>query len=97
MTGAGRRLQPLAERIVNELRSLEPVIEGSETAVLLRLDVAATPMVSASLLPGVVRGFAGSHARVHVHLADVDVRATAATVVVAVTRKTTVFASPGLM
>jgi LysR family carnitine catabolism transcriptional activator len=75
LTDAGRRLQPVAERIVNELRSLGPVIEGSQTAVRSRLDVAATPTVSASLLPGVVREFAGSHPQVHVHLADVDVSA----------------------
>lgn len=73
LTDAGRRLQPVAERIVGELRSLHATIAGAESAVRVRLDVAATPMVSASLLPGVVRGFAGSHPQVRVHLADVDV------------------------
>ena len=46
---------------------------AAEAAVRSRLDVAATPMVSASLLPGVVRAFADSHPQVHLSLADVDV------------------------
>jgi LysR family carnitine catabolism transcriptional activator len=75
LTDAGRRLQPVAERIVGELRALSAVIGGTEAAVRSRLDVAATPMVSASLLPEVVRQFAASHPQVHVHLADVDVTA----------------------
>ncbi|MES2482396.1 MAG: LysR family transcriptional regulator [Pseudomonadota bacterium] len=73
LTEAGRRLQPVAERIVGELRSLQAGIGGAEAAVRARLDVAATPMVSATLLPRVVRGFAVSHPQVRVQLADVDV------------------------
>lgn len=73
LTDAGRRLQPVAERIVGELRHLEAVIGGAEAAVRSRLHVAATPMVSATLLPGVVRAFAETHPQVRVQLADVDV------------------------
>ncbi|WP_299760302.1 LysR family transcriptional regulator [Ramlibacter sp.] len=73
LTDAGHRLQPVAERIVGELRSLEAVIGGAEAAVRSRLHVAATPMVSATLLPAVIRAFAGSHPTVRVQLADVDV------------------------
>lgn len=73
LTDAGRRLQPVAERIVGELRSLDAVMVGAEAAVRSRLEVAATPMVSATLLPEVVRGFAASHPQVRVNLADVDV------------------------
>lgn len=73
LTEAGRRLQPVAERIVGELRSLQAGIGGAEAAVRARLDVAATPMVSATLLPRVVRSFAQSHPQVRVQLADVDV------------------------
>ncbi len=73
LTDAGRRLQPVAERVIGELRSLGAVIDGSESAVRSRLSVAATPMVSASLLPDVVRGFATTHPGVQVHLADVEV------------------------
>jgi DNA-binding transcriptional LysR family regulator len=73
LTDAGRRLQPVAERIVDELRTLGEVLGGTESAVRSRLDVAATPMVSASLLPGVLREFAKSHPQVRLHLADVDV------------------------
>ncbi|EJE51385.1 transcriptional regulator [Acidovorax sp. CF316] len=73
LTDAGRRLQPVAERIVGELRTLGAVLDGSEAAVRSRLLVAATPMISASLLPDVVRGFADTHPAVQVHLADVEV------------------------
>lgn len=73
LTDAGRRLRPVAERIVGELRVLGAVLGGSEAAVRSRLEVAATPMVSASLLPEVVSGFADSHPQVQVNLADVEV------------------------
>ncbi|NUZ04649.1 LysR family transcriptional regulator [Schlegelella sp. ID0723] len=72
-TDAGRRLQPVAERILSELRNVGDVIGGTQDAVRSRLDVAATPMVSASLLPDVVGAFTRSHPQVRVHLADVDV------------------------
>lgn len=75
LTDAARRLQPVAERIVNELRTLDAVIGGTEAAVRSRLDVASTPMVSATLLPRVIRGFADTHPDVRVNLADVDVNA----------------------
>lgn len=73
LTDAGRRLQPIAERIVGELRAASSAIEGTEAAVRQRLEVAATPMVSANLLPPAIQGFAGSHPQVQVNLADVDV------------------------
>ncbi|NML48412.1 LysR family transcriptional regulator [Ramlibacter sp. G-1-2-2] len=73
LTDAGRRLLPVAERILDELRGLGDVIGGTEAAVRSRLDVAATPTVSTSLLPEVMRDFAASHPQVRVHLADVDV------------------------
>jgi len=73
LTDAGRRLRPVAQRIVDELAAVHEVIAGTEAAVRSRLDIAATPMVSASLLPPVMRAFADSHPQVRVHLADVDV------------------------
>jgi DNA-binding transcriptional LysR family regulator len=73
LTDAGRRLRPVAERIVGELRALSAAIGGTEAAVRSRLYLAATPMVAASLLPDVVRAFRESHPHVHVTLADVDV------------------------
>jgi DNA-binding transcriptional LysR family regulator len=75
LTDAGRRLLPVAESIVGELRTLSTVLSGTEAAARSRLQVAATPMVSASLLPDVIRGFAESHPQVQVHLADVEVGA----------------------
>lgn len=73
LTDAAQRLKPAAERIVGELRQLDALIGGMAAAVRTRLDVAATPMVSSSLLPMVLRRFADSHPHVRVHLADVDV------------------------
>lgn len=73
LTDAGRRLQPVAERVVGELRTLGSVLDGSEAAVRSRLHVAATPMISASLLPEVVRSFAMSHPTAHVVVSDVEV------------------------
>lgn len=75
LTGAGRRLQPVAERVVAELRVFGAALGGSEAIVRSRLQVAATPMVSASLLPEVMRGFSDSHPQVSVNLADVEVSA----------------------
>jgi LysR family transcriptional regulator, carnitine catabolism transcriptional activator len=73
LTGAGRRLQPVAERIIAELRALSTVLGGAEAAARSRLQIAATPMVSASLLPEVIRGFADGHPQVNVDLSDVEV------------------------
>jgi len=75
LTDAGRRMLPVAERIVGELRALGDVIGGAEAALRSRLDVASTPMVSATLLPAVIRSFGATHPQVRVHLADVDVQA----------------------
>jgi LysR family carnitine catabolism transcriptional activator len=75
LTDAGRRLQPVAERIVGDLRELGAVIGGAQAAERSRLDVAATPMMSASLLPGVIKAFAASQPQVRVNLHDVDVTA----------------------
>lgn len=72
-TDAGQRLRPAAERIVEELRTLGDTIAGAQAAERARLDIAATPMMSASLLPRVLQGFARSHPGLRVHLADVDV------------------------
>lgn len=73
LTDAGRRLRPAAERIVGELRGLGAAIAGAEAAVRARLDIAATPMMSASLLPRVLRDFADAHPDIRVQLDDVDV------------------------
>jgi LysR family carnitine catabolism transcriptional activator len=73
LTDAGRHLQVVAERIIGELHALGSVVSGTEAAVRSRLLVAATPMVSASLLPDAIRSFAHTHPHVHVNLADVEV------------------------
>lgn len=73
LTDAGRRLVPVAERIVNDLRDLGTAVQGAEAAVRSRLRVAATPIVSTSILPRVVSEFARSHPNVRVQLMDGDV------------------------
>lgn len=75
LTDAGRGLLPVAQRIVQDLRSLGSMIEGSEAATRSRLDVAATPMVTMSLLPDIVQEFTNSHPQVGITIADVDVNA----------------------
>lgn len=75
MTDAARRLQPVAERIVDDLGNIGTSIQGAESAMHARLDIAATPMISASVLPPVIRGFAVSYPDVRIHLSDVDVAA----------------------
>jgi DNA-binding transcriptional LysR family regulator len=75
LTDAGRRLQPFAQRVVEELRALAMDIGDIDAAVQLRLDVAATPIVSTSLLPDVVRAFGAAHPQARVYLSDVDVTA----------------------
>lgn len=72
LTEAGQRLLPVAERIVGELRSIKDVIGGREAAIRSRLNVAATPMVSAALLAGIMRAFAAAHPHVRLGLDDVD-------------------------
>ena len=73
LTEAGKRLEPVAERILQELRGLESVIEGTQDAVRQQLRIAATPMVSASLLPSVIRDFADAYPQVRASIADLDV------------------------
>ncbi len=75
LTDAGRGLMPVAQRIVQDLRSLGSLIEGSEAATRSRLDIAATPMVSMSLLPDLVREFTFSYPQVSLSVSDVDVNA----------------------
>ncbi|WP_237288618.1 LysR family transcriptional regulator [Variovorax sp. PAMC 28711] len=73
LTDAGKRMQPVAERILGEVHALGDAIEGSEAAIRQRLEIAATPMVSASLIPSVMHDFARSRPDVRIRLADVDV------------------------
>jgi DNA-binding transcriptional LysR family regulator len=75
LTDSGRELLPVAQRIVQELRDLSSAIRGTEAVKRARLKVAATPMVSMSLLPEIVREFSKSNAQVDITIADVDVHA----------------------
>ena len=73
LTDAGKQLQPVAERVVQELRELQSVVQGTQAAARQRLEIAATPTVSASLLPLVLSEFALHQPQVRVNLIDVDV------------------------
>ena len=73
LTDAGRRLRPAAGKIVDELRGLGAAIAGNEAAVRASLNIAATPLMAASLLPRVLREFADAHPDIRVQLDDVDV------------------------
>jgi DNA-binding transcriptional LysR family regulator len=72
-TAAGRKLQAAAARILGELSVFDKEIAGARAEVTSRLTVSATPMVSANLLPPMLRDFAASHPGVTVDLYDVDV------------------------
>jgi DNA-binding transcriptional LysR family regulator len=75
LTDSGRELLPVAQRIVQELRDLGSAIQGTEAAHRSSLHVAATPMVSMSLLPDIIREFTKSNPQVDITLADADVHA----------------------
>jgi molybdenum-dependent DNA-binding transcriptional regulator ModE len=51
LTDAGRRLQPVASRVIEELESVGSAIGEANAKAVSTLRVAATPLVSASLLP----------------------------------------------
>ena len=72
-TDAGRKLEAAAQRILGELSAFDESIAGTRARLTSRLAVAATPTVSAHLLPPVIRGFAQSHPSVTVQLSDVDI------------------------
>ena len=73
LTDSGRELLPFAQRIVQDLRDLSSAIKGTEAIVQSRLHVAATPMVSISLLPDIVKEFTKLNPQVDITIDDVDV------------------------
>lgn len=75
LTEAGLRLVPVAERILEELHGLGEAVRGTEEALRSRLDIAATPIVAASLLPQVLGEFSRDHPGVRMRLADLPVGA----------------------
>ena len=73
LTDAGRRLVPVAQRVVNEVRELGAAVRGEDASRRSRLVVAATPIVTTSLLPRVVREFSGTRPDVQVRLLDGEI------------------------
>ncbi|HEY2257954.1 MAG TPA: LysR family transcriptional regulator, partial [Variovorax sp.] len=74
LTAAGRRLLPVAERVLTELDDVTARlgVEGDEARQTLR--IAATPLVSSHLLPHVFQEFRGHHPSVRLKLFDADLR-----------------------
>jgi len=72
LTDAGKRLQPVAARVVEELAAVVAVLGESEAKAATTLRIAATPLVSASLLPAVFSDFARTHPGVSIELADAE-------------------------
>ncbi|OUM04146.1 LysR family transcriptional regulator [Variovorax sp. JS1663] len=74
LTAAGRRLLPVAQRVLGELDEVTARLgaEGDEARQTLR--IAATPLVSSHLLPQVFAGFRDSHPRIRLKLFDADLR-----------------------
>lgn len=73
LTQAGRKLQPVAERMLQDLIDVRESIHGAESALQARINIAATPMLSATLLPQLIHDFRQSHPGLGIHLSDVDV------------------------
>ena len=72
LTDGGRRLQAVASGAVQELEALATSFGALNARAVSTLRVAATPLVSASLLPSVFKAFALSHPKVVIQLADVE-------------------------
>ena len=72
LTEAGRRLQPIASRVVDELDAVGAAIVDVHANAVSTLRIAATPLLSASLLPPVLQRFAESRPWVSVSVADVE-------------------------
>jgi len=72
LTEAGRRFQPVAARAVEELGSVVAVLGESNARAASTLRIAATPLVSASLLPAVFKEFARLHPEMTIVLADAE-------------------------
>src|SRR4051794_32454589 len=66
LTDAGRRLQPVASRVVADLAAVAQAIGEADAKVFSTLRIAATPLISGSLLPLVFRSFRDSHPAVAV-------------------------------
>ena len=72
LTEAGRRLQPAATRVLDELRGVGAAIGKAHESEVGTLRIAATPLVAASLLPAVLGEFAQRRAAIAVSVADVE-------------------------
>ena len=74
LTLAGRRLLPVAERVVTELDHVTQHLGAEGDAARQTLRIAATPLVSSHLLPQVFDRFRATHPAVTLRLFDADLR-----------------------
>ena len=72
LTDAGRRFQPVAARVIDELTAMSAVLGEARERTVVTLRIAATPLVSASLLPAVFKSFGTRHPDVALHLVDAE-------------------------
>jgi DNA-binding transcriptional LysR family regulator len=72
LTEAGRRFQPVAARVMEELTTVSATLGEVSERTVGTLRIAATPLVSASLLPSVFKSFAKSHPGVTLELVDAE-------------------------
>ena len=72
LTEAGRRFQPVAARVLGDLEAVGATLGEARERAVGTLRIAATPLVSASLLPAVFRRFAVSHPDVAMQLVDAE-------------------------
>ena len=74
LTPAGRRLLPVAERVVTDLENVTRNLGAEGDAARQTLRIAATPLVSSHLLPQVFDRFRATHPAVTLRLFDADLR-----------------------
>jgi DNA-binding transcriptional LysR family regulator len=72
LTDAGRRLLPVAERVVAELGAVAAELGDASRRTRRTLRIAATPLVSSNMLPKVFSMFSAAHPDVSLKLFDAD-------------------------
>jgi len=71
ITEAGAKLLPVAQRMISELESVIASIDRMSDQARRELTIAATPVMAASILPGICRDFSNAHPYVRLHVRDV--------------------------
>jgi DNA-binding transcriptional LysR family regulator len=72
LTEAGERMRPPVERALSEIEGATAAVARSTAEASRRLTVAATPLVSASIMPAVCRAFSKVEPSIDVVMKDAD-------------------------